>query len=363
MKKLILLTSLFYSGSGFAQTRIEYADFLQTDTAIKWAAVYTSYMNLAPVNPNFNIRNFYFNKLKQQGAVAYTEDSSAFAVYARHINYPHFISTVQKAGYDAAKMNWCFSYDEKNDASELIFNMESNDCDTCMIKNKLSFFKVKQLLYYKNNMLRIRNILLSPVIYKKTDKSFKEEAQYFETTNFAFNQIKSDESSIPSTAKLIGRSCNNLVLLPSQGNNGNDNKILTLNNWNLSALLYKDIMSRKLKAYDTQGSVYPDKKNMLDYNKVEGYKANAIEVQVVDSLGEITGYKKIMPEVNFDSIYNYTLIQDLYFDFEKEKLYSKLVALAPRISVITSTGVNLGLTNYWGVIFPEEKKKIIRKTK
>ena len=96
---------------------------------------------------------------------------------------------------------------------------------------------------------------------------------------------------------------------------------------------------------------------------IDEYKAEELLVPYYDSLGNILEYKKIKREVNYDSIYNYTLIQDFYFDFNKEILYSKLIALAPRISIYTSTGQFIGLTDYWGVIFPAEKKDIVKKKK
>ena len=342
MKKFLSLLLFFYSNFCLAQNKMEYANFIQTDTSVKWAAIYTSYVNLTPVSPNFNIRNFYINKLKQSGATVYIEDQASFAVTSEKINYAQYKTTIKPVDYNAAKMNWRFDYDEKHDASETIFKQESNTCDTCILSNKFSFFKIKQLLYYKDNQFKIQNILISPVIYKKQELASKEETVYFETADFAFNEIKTANTTIPVAAKFIGRSCNHLVLLPSAQPRSSENNILTLNNWSLSALLYKDIKRRILKAYDTRLSDYPDKKNILDYRKIEEYQNTPIEIAVYDSVGNFIKNVKRIREINLDSIYNYTLIQDLYFDFDKEILYSKLVALVPRISVVTSQGIFLG---------------------
>lgn len=356
MRKYFSILPLFYSCFCFAQSKLEYANFIQTDTSVKWAAIYNSYVNLTPVSPNFNLRNFYLNKLKQQGVTNYLIDTTAFRVTPVRINYEEYILTAQRVNYDVSKMNWQFDFDERHDASEIMFNRESNTCDTCFFNNRISFFKVKQLLYYRNNRLKIQNILLTPVIYKKQAQTFKEETEYFEMSNFAFNEIKNEDAPIPASAKFIGRSCNILSLLPSGSNNASENNILTLDNWNLSILLYKDIKRKKIKAYDTNLSIYPDQKSILDSRKIEEYKNTPIDVPYYDSLGNMVGSKKMMSEINFDSIYNYKLIQDFYFDFDKEILYSKLISLAPRIKVITSQGIFLGFIDYWGIIFPEEKK-------
>ena len=365
MKKLIRLSLPFFfcTNTSIAQQRLEYANFIQSDTAIKWAAIYNSYINLTPANPNFNIRNFYVNKLKRQGSTAYWEDTAAFTVSPRHIDYNEFRSAIKKVAYDPTKMNWFFNFDEKSDVSRILFDKESNSCDTCLQNNKFSFFKVKQLLYYKKNRLQIRNILISPVIYKKTDATHKESTEFFESSEFAFDEIKNDDAMIPASAKFIARACNDLVLLPSPASNVSESNILTLKNWNLSDLLYQDIKNRKLKAYDTRTSIFPDPKHILDYHKIDEYENDEVIVPEYDNLGNISAYKKMRAEINFDSLYNYTLVQDLFFDFEKEKLYSRLVAFIIRKKVVSSSGDYIGMKDYWGVIFPPEKKKIAKKTK
>lgn len=351
---------MLYSGVCFSQSKLPYANFVQTDTAVKWAAIYTSYINLTPVNPNFNIRNFYINKLKEQPGTAYREDNSGFTVSPVKVTYADYKAGLKAKTYDPLRMNWKFDYDDNgHNGFDNLFAEEVNACDTCANINKLSFLKVKQLLYYKDHRLNIKNILLSPLVYKKDTRTFKEGTVFYETAGFAFNESNTAENDIPPTAKLIGRAANELVLLPASQDN--ENNILTMDNWSLGIILYKDVKKNILKAYNTDNSIYPDTKKILDSRKIEMYKAEVIEVPVYDDDGNMKSYKKIAPEINYDSLYHYTLVQDFYFDFENEKLYSKLIAFIPRIRVITSMGIDLGLTNYWGVIFPETKKKAVKK--
>jgi hypothetical protein len=354
MRKTTLLISLCYSSFSFAQNKIEYANFIQTDTAVKWAAIYTSYVNLTPVNPNFNIRNFYINKLKQLPVKAYLQDSLLFTVTPVEISYSDLKKNWTKENYSSTKMNWKYDFDDNHDASEPIFRAEFNACDSCLSINKLTLLKVKQLLYYKNNQLRIQNILFSPILYTKETLWHKEDATFYSNIAFGFNNAAIDETAIPSTAKYIGRAGNDLRILPTESDN--DHKILTLNNWSLGYQLYQDIKKKRIKAYATDKSIYPSATSMLDPRKIEQYHSEPITVAVFDDDGYPRKYKKMIPEMNFDSVYNYTLIQDFYFDFTSERLYSKLIAFVPRINIVTSAGINLGLTNYWGVQFAEEKK-------
>ena len=360
MKKNLLIILLCSPAFCFAQQKLEYANFIQTDTAIKWAAVYNSYVNLTTVNPNFNIRNFYINKLKKQGAVAYQEEDGVFAVTPVKTNYTDYVAGFKKVDYDPALMNWWFDYDKKADGSATAFNMDINACDTCTMKNALSFFKVKQLLFYKDNQLQIRNILLAPVLYKKTKNAKKEGIKYFESKCFAFDAAEQSDNIIPASAKLIGRSCNDLMLLPTP-DSLNNKKILTLENWSLSKILYNGIKSKQLGAYSTEKSIYPDNKKALDPATIENYKMPEYIVPFFDSSGNITKYQTIKQEVNFDSIYNFTLVQDFYFDFNNEKLYSKPIALVARMNVYTSSGIFIGLSDYWGIIFPKGKNNNLKK--
>ena len=137
-------------------------------------------------------------------------------------------------------------------------------------------------------------------------------------------------------------------------------KFLTKGDPYLIAWLYKDIKAKKLQAYTTDKTIYPDLHNLLDTQKVDEYKNPPVLVPILDSTGETirTDSVDLGIEPILYHIYNFTLVQDFYFDFTKEKLYSKLVALVPRMFVYTSTGKLIGFTDYWGVIFPAEKKKI-----
>src|SRR3982750_5037882 len=100
MKNITLLTCFLYSSVCFSQNKLQYANFIQTDTAVKWAAIYTSYINLTPANPNFNIRNFYTNKLKEQPVTSYQEDNSTFTVSPVKINYADYKTGLKAVAYD-----------------------------------------------------------------------------------------------------------------------------------------------------------------------------------------------------------------------------------------------------------------------
>ncbi|UEG49252.1 hypothetical protein LK994_11480 [Ferruginibacter lapsinanis] len=363
MKKLFsIIALLFLTKISISQEKIDYADFIQTDTGVKWAAIGNYYINLTPVNPNFNLSNYFFNKLKKASLIAYRDSDKDLSVTRYNVNYNDIISGRVFEKNDPEKTNWIFNYDDKHDATEEIFYKDSNDCDTCLL-NKLSFFKVKQLLYYKNHQLKIKNIFINPIVYKKKQEQRKEETLFAETFNVCFNPGESDNRTIPSSAVFINRTCNKITLSATPSGNFTETGVLTINNWSLGNQLFKDIKAKKIKAYDTEMSIYPTSASVIQSKQIEAYHNPPIEVMVYDVEGNVTGTKKVLSEINYDSLYTYKLIQDFYFDFATEKMYSKLIAFVPQINVITSSGISLGLTDYWGVIFDENTRKIVSKKK
>ena len=356
MKKFFFTLSLFtFSTISFSQNKIEYANFIQTDTAIKWAAIYNSVVNLTPVNPNFNINNFYFNKIRKRRLQTYTIDSVAFAVSRNKTTYEELLKNISYKKYNS-QINTMFNYDNRYDGAPAILYNEYNDCETCL-NNKLSLVKVKQLLYYKNNQLYIKNILINPLTYKKNKETTIEETMFAETINVAFDNANIEDTDIPSDAVFIGRSCNKLTLLAGDSS---DNKILTTGDWNLFNILLKAIKKNILKAYNPDSSVYPSSNTVLDYQKIDEYKNPADTVDSYDELDAMKSYV-VRKDISTESIYNYSLIQDFYFDFNKEKLYSKLAAFIPKMKVISNSGIYLGDINYFGIIFSEENIKIQNK--
>ncbi len=361
MKKIFFTSALsILTTLSFSQNKIEYANFIQGDTAIKWAAIYNSYVNLTPANPNFNLSNYFFNKLQNSPVKAFKETKENLSVIPYEITYKDLVSNLLFEKDSLQKANWIYDF-QLDDATEASFRLNSTECGTCL-NNLLSFFKVKQLIYYKNNQLLIKNILINPLVYKKNSEETKEDALYAETMNICFDSSENNNTNIPITAKFINRTCNLLKLVPRLDNNFSESRVLT-HNWSLGSILYRDLKANKIKAYNTDNNIYPTPATMINYKKIDEYHNYFEEVSIYDAQGNQVGTKKVLAEKNYDSLYNFNLIQDFYFDFKTEKLYSKMIAFIPQMNVVTSSGIGLGLRNYWGIVFPENKKKAIPKQK
>jgi len=79
----------------------------------------------------------------------------------------------------------------------------------------------------------------------------------------------------------------------------------------------------------------------------------AVSVPQYDSVGNITGYKNVVAEVNLDSFYKFRIKEEVIFDKESSRLFWRILGIAPVKNVITSQGLNLGETELFWVYYPD----------
>ncbi len=79
----------------------------------------------------------------------------------------------------------------------------------------------------------------------------------------------------------------------------------------------------------------------------------SVSVPIYDSLGNVSGYKETVAEVNLDSFYKFRIKEEVIFDKESSRLFWRILGIAPMKNVITSAGVNLGPTELFWVYYPD----------
>lgn len=90
--------------------------------------------------------------------------------------------------------------------------------------------------------------------------------------------------------------------------------------------------------------------------KAEVAKAVAgdtVEVPIYNEMGELTGTKRMLNEVNLDSFYKFRIKEEVVFDRESSRLFWRILGIAPVKNVVTSMGVNLGETELFWVYYPD----------
>lgn len=78
-----------------------------------------------------------------------------------------------------------------------------------------------------------------------------------------------------------------------------------------------------------------------------------VEVPQYDSLGNLTGTKRMYNDISFDSFYKFRIKEEVIFDKESSRLFWRILGIAPVKNVITSQGVNLGETELFWVYYPD----------
>lgn len=78
-----------------------------------------------------------------------------------------------------------------------------------------------------------------------------------------------------------------------------------------------------------------------------------VSVPIYDAMGEVSGYKTTMPEVNLDSFYKFRIKEEVIFDKESSRLVWRILGIAPIKNVITSTGLDMGESELFWVYYPD----------
>ncbi|MBC7868276.1 MAG: gliding motility protein GldN [Gloeobacteraceae cyanobacterium ES-bin-316] len=83
---------------------------------------------------------------------------------------------------------------------------------------------------------------------------------------------------------------------------------------------------------------------------------DAIDVPIYDENGNLTGTKKLVNDINFDSFYKFRIKEEVIFDKESSRLFWRILGIAPVKNVVTSQGVNLGETELFWVYYPDMRE-------
>ena len=76
-------------------------------------------------------------------------------------------------------------------------------------------------------------------------------------------------------------------------------------------------------------------------------------VDIFDSLGNKTGTRDVVREVNLDSFYKFRIKEEVIFDKESSRLFWRILGIAPLKRVVTSAGIDLGESEMFWVYYPD----------
>jgi hypothetical protein len=339
---LVLVISLF-SITSFCQN--SYLDFIQSDNNIQWAAEYSQVFEITPKIRKYGIKQVLLKQMGKYGCI------DSYYIESEEIVKKIFCKTDSLFGTSlfTSNANPYKSYlNNLNIDSEIPFiaNEKKCDCSSNYQDHKLDIYKLLQVTYYKNSKLYIKNILVTPLCLQKIIDSAKGREFVWETCfSSCFNT--SDNSLIPQQKKRcidLGSYEQAYDFNYDIKKQNADAKVFTLKNPVFFRHLYEDILGKKITVAD-------ENNNMIPSGKVLEYRNPAIEIPVYDSNGNVITTKKIFPEINPDSFYEFSINQHFYFDTSRKILHSEINYIDVYRNVVTSTGIELGKTIYFRIYF------------
>lgn len=81
-----------------------------------------------------------------------------------------------------------------------------------------------------------------------------------------------------------------------------------------------------------------------------------VEFPIYNENGELTGTKRMVNDISFDSFYKFRIKEEVIFDKESSRLFMRILGIAPVKNVITSQGVDLGPTELFWVYYPDMRE-------
>lgn len=342
MKIIFACFLLIISQNIFAQ--IPYTDFIQTDTAIQWAAEYDQILNITPKIRRLGIRNILNRKMINGGCINNysTNEDGAFktsfclkdTVAAKEnisngINpYYYFVKNDELKGKGFA---W----------SEMPCSYELN-----IKRNKFHIYNVKQIITYSKATMSVQNILVSPLFLKmKNEPNMSNSFNWYSYYSSCFNNTKSKLSKSEKQKCIdLGNKDEKYDFHYALFDSNSKAKIFTSFDPILSKHIYEDILAKKITAVDLFNNYIPAEK-IFEVQNPE------IEVNEYDKEGKVIKILKLRNQINMDSIYNFSISQHFYFDSVNNILHSEINYVDVNKRAITSEGVDFGIGFYFRVYF------------
>jgi hypothetical protein len=353
MKGLLFVMALFLAKSNFAQ--IPYTDFIQSDTAIQWAAEYDQILNITPKIARFGIRNIIHAKLMRGECInnykiSYGNvEKTKFCLndtISRQNSFTSSINPFSKTSYALVE-----EISAKKLKTQIFKTFEEKNN-----KGVSQIFKLKQILSYKDAKLAITNILVTPLFLKNYFDSNGLKLTWETNYNTCFNDSLKILTAINKT-NLIDLSTNYQIynLFYDSSKDALGSKIITNNKPILSQQLLNDIKANKITAVDDYG-------NIINWKSLLYYKATEVTVPIFVDGGKNEGmyYSKIMKsELNIDSIYKFGINQQFYYDTLNNILHSYTNYIDVYKQIIGASGLSFGEMFFFRIYFikPSQYKK------
>ena len=323
-----------------------YADFIQKDNKIQWAAWYDQILEITPRIKKYGIRQILYRQMQQKDMDSYVAQKNGDVSIQHYKKDQSILSDSFVSDLNLYKRY--LDNGHSVNKSDFIANEKNCSCTGASTTNKIDVYKIRQLLYYKNSHLHIKNILVTPLCLKRVIGDYYSnsfEVAWQSSISLCYND-SADSLTTLQKKKFIDLG-NSEQLYDFRFDITNENgkvKPYTLDNPLFARHLYEDILNNKVTVIDFVNTVIP-------HNKVLDYGIQTQETPLYDSTGNQTGIKYVRAEANIDSFYEFAINQHFFFDTTNRIVYSEVNYLDVYKRIVTDAGIDLGNGFFYRIYF------------
>jgi hypothetical protein len=238
--------------------------------------------------------------------------------------------SVERLAYNYPK-EWVFTDLTKNkdDYNRYVFKMDDKTFtkDSCCGCDPVDAFRVKQILYYKNQRFYIYNAFMTLLCARKTETRL---LAWYPLLNVAYNPSHLLPDT-PVTFQLLNTDAAEYDFMQHQAS-GTD---VSLFQTDIYQLLQEDLKKGKLHAYDYETNT------LIPPGELLSWKAPVDTVVTEDKDGRYS-QKTVIRLTKPKDLCRFRIFQRLYFDVTNEKLYSVIESIILMQAMYSVSGTLMG---------------------
>lgn len=338
MKSYFIYSFLIISFAAHSQPGVSYISFLKTDTAIQWAGESDKILDLKGREGKYNIKAMYLAFMQGNRAIkAYYFDSIQKTFTPYQFKNPDMDLQPFAKGLDVERLahnfprEWVFVDPSKEKDDYTRYRYKADDktftSDSCCGCDNINAFRVKQILYYKDQRFHIYNPYMTMLCARKTQSTL---LAWYPLCNVAYNPSNHLPDSVTVLQLLnIDVAEYDFMQHKAPGTDG------SLYQSDIYQIIREDLKRGKLKAFDYETNV------LIPPGELYSWNAPVDTVFIQDKDGRYS-QKTVVRLTKLSDLCRFRITQKLYFDIANEKLYSVIESVVLMKAIYTHSGTLIG---------------------
>lgn len=338
MKYYYLYSFLIISFAAHSQPGVSFITFLKTDTSIQWAGESDKILDLKGREGKYNIKGMYLSFMQGNRAIkAYYFDSNQkkltpYQFINPNMNTPQFIKDLdaERLAYNFPK-EWVFvdQTKTKDDYTRYVYKIDDKTFtgDSCCGCDNINAFRIKQILYYKDQRFHIYNPYMTILCARKTQNN---SLAWYPLCNVAYNPSHHMPDSVKAL-QLLNIDVAEYDFMQHKAPGADS----SLSQTDIYQILREDLKKGKLKAFDYERNV------LVPLGELYSWDAPVDTVFTEDKDGRYS-QKTVIRLTKPSDLCRFRITQKLYFDITEEKLYSVIESVVLMKAIYSQAGTLIG---------------------